>query len=113
MPKLDNREIIKVDLPGFPKNDPAWVRMKKEASPKVFMDIEEMKLNNVNSGNTRVTFLLLSDLIQEWNLTDDHGDSAPINVESVGSLPMQSLVKLQEVIDFKKITGLSQAKKKP
>ncbi len=113
MPKLDNREITKVDLPGFPKDDPAWVKMRKEPSANGLMQVEEAKLTNPNIGNTRIGFLLLADLIQEWNLTDAHGDLAQITPENVGTLPMKALVKLQEDVDFDEVKSLSKAKKKP
>lgn len=84
MPKLitaDRRLTKKIELPSSTKEDPAWVEVYTEV---LAGDLEVVGDNYERRGYASLTGVV--NLIKSWNMQDENGEIAEINIANVRRL---------------------------
>lgn len=95
MPKLSNAiKTIEVSLPSF---EDAKVTVRKDIRAGDIEDQMEEEDNRITAG-----LKILTALVKDWNLENDDGEIAEINLENMRELPRSDVEYLLEKVGFTK-----------
>lgn len=102
MPVLGKKYTKKLELPGYPEDDKAYVTIVTNPKAEVW--------ENIDTGDAMTSqYLVLSRIIVEWNFVDELGQPQPITPETVKSaLSILDVALIQEHLG---ISGLADSKK--
>jgi len=102
MPVAGRTFTKKLELPGYPEDDKAYVTITTNPKAEVWEGVD-------STNPTTSQFLVISRIITDWNFTDEAGQPLPITPETVKStLAMLDINLIMETLG---IGGLSSAKK--
>lgn len=112
MPKLtdtDKRATEKIILPSSTKKEEAFVVLYKEA---LAGDIEE--LGNAGALRGRSAMVGITNLIKDWNFTEENGVKSEINLDNVRRMKSEDITLLFEYVEkaYDKVATLSKTEKK-
>src|SRR3954471_24464573 len=98
MPVLGKQCLKRLELPGYPDDDKAFVTIVTNPKAEVWEGMD-------TTDNMSAMFLILSRVIVEWNFTDETGQVALVTPETVRkALSATDLTLIQEEMG---IGGLS------
>lgn len=80
-------KTVKVELPSYPGSE---VVMYEKAPFGAIADVKD------GMGNIDIAKNVLPRIILEWNLTDEKGNTLPINIETLLKLPLDDVNFLLE-----------------
>jgi hypothetical protein len=102
MPVASKVYTKKLELPGYPDDDKAYVTIVTNPKAEVWEGVD-------TQDNLGSLYLVLSRIITDWNFTDDAQHPLPINPETVKSVLSPFNVSL--IMDNLGFSGLTDSKK--
>src|SRR6266487_4173282 len=92
----------KLELPGYPDDDKAYVTIITNPRAEVWDTVD-------TTDPTSTTYLVLSRIIDDWNFTDDTGKFLPVTPDTVKST--LSILDIGYIMENLGLSGLTDPKK--